>query len=224
MPRRPAPNWPICAARSPASGSSASRRWPRAAKRHSGRNLRVRRARQAGRGVVEPAPSVHSKSTVFAARSTHVPARQDLRPVHARDARRRAAAGADMVGFVFFPPSPRHLVAGDGRANLAALAKGRATKVALTVDADDATFENIIDTLRPDILQLHGKETTARVRDIKQKFGLPVMKALAGRDRSRSCRLARLCRGCRPHPVRCPRAEGRHPSGRAGRDVRLACA
>ena len=62
--------------------------------------------------------------------------------------------------------------------NLVSVAKGRATKVALTVDADDATFENIIDALKPDILQIHGKETTARVRDIRQKFGLPVMKAL----------------------------------------------
>ena len=88
------------------------------------------------------------------------------------------AAGADMVGFVFFPPSPRHLSLERAR-ELGRLAKGRATKVALTVDADDATFENIIETLGPDILQLHGKETTARVRDIKQKFGLPVMKALA---------------------------------------------
>src|SRR5205085_11665437 len=36
-----------------------------------------------------------------------------------------------------------------------------------------------VETLQPDLLQLHGKETTARLRDIKQKFGLPVMKALA---------------------------------------------
>jgi phosphoribosylanthranilate isomerase len=86
-------------------------------------------------------------------------------------------SGADMVGFVFFPPSPRHLSLERAR-ELGGVAKGRATKVALTVDADDATFENIIETLRPDILQVHGKETTARVRDIKQKFGLPVMKAL----------------------------------------------
>ena len=86
-------------------------------------------------------------------------------------------SAADMVGFVFFPPSPRHLSLEQAR-DLGRVAKGRATKVALTVDADDATFENIIETLRPDILQLHGKETTARVRDIKQKFGLPVMKAL----------------------------------------------
>jgi phosphoribosylanthranilate isomerase len=87
------------------------------------------------------------------------------------------AAGADMVGFVFFPPSPRHLSPGTAR-ELGRQAKGRAVKVALTVDADDVTFENILETLQPDILQLHGKETTARLRDIKAKFGLPVMKAL----------------------------------------------
>src|SRR5262245_22758318 len=86
-------------------------------------------------------------------------------------------SGADMVGFVFFPPSPRHLLLEKAR-ELGRAAKGRATKVALTVDADDATFENIIDAIRPDVLQIHGKETTARVRDIKQKFGLPVMKAV----------------------------------------------
>src|SRR5438552_14854235 len=87
-------------------------------------------------------------------------------------------AGADMVGFVFFPPSPRHLGLEVAR-ELGRQAKGRAVKVALTVDGDDATLEKIIETLRPDILQLHGKETAARLRDIKAKFGLPVMKALA---------------------------------------------
>ncbi len=87
-------------------------------------------------------------------------------------------AGADMVGFVFFPPSPRHLSLEAAR-ELGKQAKGRAIKVALTVDADDATLENIVETLRPDIFQLHGKETIARLRDIKQKFGLPVMKVLA---------------------------------------------
>ena len=51
--------------------------------------------------------------------------------------------------------------------------------MALTVDADDATLANIVETLQPDILQLHGKETVARLRDIKQAFGLPVMKAIA---------------------------------------------
>src|SRR6266576_3529660 len=86
-------------------------------------------------------------------------------------------AGADMVGFVFFPPSPRHLSLETAR-DLGGRVKRRAVKVALTVDADDATLGNIVVTVRPDILQLHGKETMARLRDIKAKFGLPVMKAL----------------------------------------------
>src|ERR1700730_15464107 len=87
-------------------------------------------------------------------------------------------AGADMVGFVFFPPSPRHLSLETAR-ELGKQANGQAIKVALTVDADDATLSNIVETLQPDLLQLHGKETIARLRDIKAKFGLPVMKVIA---------------------------------------------
>jgi len=86
-------------------------------------------------------------------------------------------AGADMVGFVFFPPSPRHVSLETGR-DLGLQVKRRALKVALTVDADDATLDNIMDALSPDIFQLHGKESVARLRDIKQKFGRPVMKAV----------------------------------------------
>ncbi len=86
-------------------------------------------------------------------------------------------AGADMVGFVFFPPSPRH-VSLDVAEKLGRQAK-KAVKVALSVDADDALLANSIEALRPQILQLHGKESVARIRDIKQKFGLPVMKAIA---------------------------------------------
>src|SRR4030081_3534971 len=87
-------------------------------------------------------------------------------------------ACADMVGFVFFPPSPRHLSLETAR-DLGRQAKGRAVKVALTVDADDATLGKIVETLQPDIVQLHGSETIARLRDIKQQFGVPVMKVLA---------------------------------------------
>jgi phosphoribosylanthranilate isomerase len=86
-------------------------------------------------------------------------------------------AGADMVGFVFFPASPRHIGLETAR-ELGRQAKGRALKVALTVDADDATLSNIVETLYPDMLQLHGGESLARLRDIKQTFGLPVMKAI----------------------------------------------
>jgi phosphoribosylanthranilate isomerase len=55
----------------------------------------------------------------------------------------------------------------------------RAAKVALTVDADDATLAAIVEALEPDVLQLHGSETEGRLRDIKRKFGLDVMKVIA---------------------------------------------
>jgi phosphoribosylanthranilate isomerase len=86
-------------------------------------------------------------------------------------------AGADLVGFVFFEPSPRH-VGHDAARALGARAQGRAAKVALTVDADDATFECIVAGLKPDLLQLHGRESPERVRALKTTFGLPVMKAI----------------------------------------------
>ena len=86
-------------------------------------------------------------------------------------------AAADMVGFVFFPPSPRHVKL-DAARELAKAVERRAAKVALTVDADDATLAGIVEALQPDLLQLHGRETPARLREIKQKFALPVMKAI----------------------------------------------
>ncbi len=87
-------------------------------------------------------------------------------------------AGADMVGFVFFPPSPRHLGFQLAR-DLGQAVKQRALKVALTVDADDATLGGIVEALQPDLLQLHGRESAERVKDIKRKFARPVMKAIA---------------------------------------------
>jgi phosphoribosylanthranilate isomerase len=86
--------------------------------------------------------------------------------------------GADLVGFVFFPPSPRHLGFDDARA-LAARVRGHAGKVALSVDADDAMLDAVVDALRPDMLQLHGREPPARVTALKQRYGRPVMKAIA---------------------------------------------
>jgi phosphoribosylanthranilate isomerase len=92
-------------------------------------------------------------------------------------------AGADMVGFVFFPPSPRHIDFETAR-DLGARVRGRALKVALSVDADDEWLAACIEALSPDILQLHGKETPTRVLAVKARFRLPVMKAIAveGRD------------------------------------------
>jgi phosphoribosylanthranilate isomerase len=87
-------------------------------------------------------------------------------------------AGADMVGFVFFPPSPRH-VDSETAQLLGARVRGRARKVALSVDADDALIAASIETLAPDLLQLHGRETPQRVLQVKSRFRLPVMKAIA---------------------------------------------
>jgi phosphoribosylanthranilate isomerase len=86
-------------------------------------------------------------------------------------------AGADMVGFVFFDPSPRNLSPAQAR-SLAGEVRGRAQKVALTVNADDAKLEQIVDALAPDILQLHGREPPERVGAIRARFGIPVMKAI----------------------------------------------
>lgn len=85
--------------------------------------------------------------------------------------------GADLIGFVFFPPSPRHLGLEAAR-ELRARVKGRAGVVALTVDATDHILTDIVREIRPDMLQLHGKETPDRVVAVRTRFGLPVMKAL----------------------------------------------
>lgn len=85
--------------------------------------------------------------------------------------------GADMVGFVFFAPSPRHLTFERAHA-LASRVLERAQKVALTVDADDALLDAVVEALQPDMLQLHGAESPARVEAVRRMFGLPVMKAL----------------------------------------------
>ena len=92
-------------------------------------------------------------------------------------------SGADLVGFVFFPPSPRNLGLEAARA-LGERVDGRAGKVALTVDATDETLLDVVNALKPDMLQLHGKETPERVVAIRTRFGLPVMKALPIAERT----------------------------------------
>jgi phosphoribosylanthranilate isomerase len=85
--------------------------------------------------------------------------------------------GADMVGFVFFDKSPRH-VSLELAARLGRRAAKRACKVLLTVDADDASLAAAIAALDPGLLQLHGSEMPERVASIRARFGLPVMKAI----------------------------------------------
>jgi phosphoribosylanthranilate isomerase len=86
-------------------------------------------------------------------------------------------AGADMVGFVFFPPSPRNIGVEVAR-SLGSRVQGRAKKVALSVDATDAELAAVVEALAPDMLQLHGKEAPERVAAVRSRFHLPVMKAL----------------------------------------------
>jgi phosphoribosylanthranilate isomerase len=88
-----------------------------------------------------------------------------------------ADAGADLIGLVFYPPSPRHVTA-EQAAALAALAPARVLKVGLFVDARDADIARVLERVRLDMLQLHGRETPDRVREIRGRFGLPVIKAI----------------------------------------------
>lgn len=90
-------------------------------------------------------------------------------------------AGADFLGFVFFPPSPRNVEIGRA-ASLARRARGRAEIVALTVDADDGLIAEIAAELRPDLLQLHGVESPERAAAVGKLSGLPLMKAIGVTD------------------------------------------
>src|SRR5262245_33749920 len=85
--------------------------------------------------------------------------------------------GADYVGLVFFPPSPRHVMLPAAKA-LADKARGRAGIVALVVDPDDAVIDTIVTSVAPDLLQLHGEERPERVADIRRRWGTATMKAI----------------------------------------------
>ena len=85
--------------------------------------------------------------------------------------------GATHVGFVFFAKSPRNISHTDA-ARLANIARGRCKIVALTVDADDAALNAIIEHVSPDVLQLHGHESPERTAAIRSRSGRPVWKAI----------------------------------------------
>ena len=151
------------------------------------RHLRGYRARQAGRDVVEPAPSapLHPCSGGPNPRPRdHVPACQNLRPVHARDARRRAAGRRGHGGLCVLSAvaaAPRSL---RRRANSASRPRGRAIKVALTVDADDATLENILETLRPDIFATTRQGNHGAAARHQAEIRTAGHEGAGGRDRS----------------------------------------
>lgn len=92
-----------------------------------------------------------------------------------------AKAGAAYAGFNFFPKSPRSLTIAEAQPLALAAPVGLA-KVALVVDADDATLDAIVEGLPLDMLQLHGHESPDRLAEIRSRYGLPVMKAVGVAD------------------------------------------
>jgi phosphoribosylanthranilate isomerase len=87
------------------------------------------------------------------------------------------SASADFVGLMIFPKSPRHLALDEAGA-LADAARGRIATVAVLVNPDDALIDRVMETVRPDLLQLHGGETPDRVGAIKARAGCALFKAI----------------------------------------------
>jgi phosphoribosylanthranilate isomerase len=95
--------------------------------------------------------------------------------------------GATHLGFIFFAKSPRNVTPQQAaplaaRAAKAATAAAHAKTVAVSVNADDAFLEDIVSTMKPDMLQLHGSESVDRIAELKSRYGLPVIKALSIRE------------------------------------------
>ncbi len=86
-------------------------------------------------------------------------------------------AGADFVGFVFFPKSPRNVELNQA-ADLVSYTGTRAQSVALVVNASNEDLEKINNEVNPDWFQLHGSETPERASEIKALVKKPVLKAL----------------------------------------------
>ena len=94
-----------------------------------------------------------------------------------------ALAGASYIGFVFFPKSPRFVTL-ETAASLAGAVPVGLCKVALTVNADNAQLDQLIEAVPLDMLQLHGGESPDRVAEVQARYRLPVMKAVGVADES----------------------------------------
>lgn len=91
------------------------------------------------------------------------------------------AEGTAFLGFIHFAKSPRHLdLTAMSELMLSLRASGATQKlVSVVVDPDDAMIEALRDHVKPDLIQLHGKETPDRVAQVRQAMGIPVIKALS---------------------------------------------
>ncbi|WP_417793706.1 phosphoribosylanthranilate isomerase [Terasakiella pusilla] len=95
------------------------------------------------------------------------------------DAHVAIQAGADYLGCVFFPPSPRNVDAMTAAEVFDMIGDADVERVGLFVDPSDDELMAVLNHARLDVIQLHGKESPARVEEVRQTFALPVMKALA---------------------------------------------
>jgi phosphoribosylanthranilate isomerase len=84
-------------------------------------------------------------------------------------------AGADWVGFVFFPPSPR-FVTPQAAAALSGRVAGGPARVGLFVEPDLAAIARVLDTVELDVLQIYG--ALDGLATIRTRFGLPIWRAV----------------------------------------------
>ena len=162
---------------------------------------------------LEPVEGVTRRLLSFTAPKNHDPAGQNLRPDDSRALDAALDAGADLVGFVFFPPSPRHLGLDVARA-LGARVSGRAGRWRCR-SMRRRVLAATVAALEPDMLQLHGKETPERVAAVRK----PLRPAgdegdLPFRAQPILPPIAALRRRRRPADLRRPAAARRHPAGR----------
>ena len=91
--------------------------------------------------------------------------------------------GAAFIGFMMFAASPRD-ISPEAAARLAAPIRGRAQITAVTVDPDDALLDRLMESLKPDLIQLHGRESPERAAGVAARTGAGVVKVLAVSDSS----------------------------------------
>ncbi len=83
--------------------------------------------------------------------------------------------GADFLGFVFYPPSPRNISPEDA---VKISGNINAKKVAVVVNPSDILLDEIVKHLKPQFIQFHGNESESRVREIKEKYGIGIIRSV----------------------------------------------
>ncbi len=105
-----------------------------------------------------------------------------------QDAKLALDAGADILGFNFYPPSPRYISPAQAKRIAARLPRGRQA-AGVFVNEPVARMEQIAGVVGLDLLQLHGNESPEQVRELAERY--PVIKAFRIRRGFRCALLAR---------------------------------